>query len=66
MGLSQKIKTARKEAGLKQTEASKRMGVTKQQWHQWEDGVYVPSYKSIEGIARALGISVAALVSVGE
>jgi len=66
MTLGKKILSARREAGVKQNEAARRIGVSKQQWQQWEAGVYTPSYKSLGKIAMALRMKLSSLLSVGE
>jgi len=58
------IRQAREQRGLAQNEAAKAAGLTKQQWHDWEQGNHTPGYRSLTRIADVLGLTVIGLLSI--
>lgn len=61
-----KIKTARKQAGLTQKELGQRMGVKPQTVAQWENGLRKPKIETVQKIATALQIDHKELLGVGQ
>ena len=57
-----RIKEARAKEKLTQKVAAKKMGGSQQQWHQWETGERLPSYRSLLRIAKVLKVEVKDLV----
>lgn len=57
MNTGERIKTARKQAGLTQKELGKALGVSFQAVAQWETGRRVPKVETIQRIGKALGVS---------
>lgn len=57
MTIGQRIKEARKNAGLTQKELGARLGVAYQTLAQWENDLRNPKQKTIQRIADALGVS---------
>ena len=60
------LKAARVEAGLTQAELALKVGVTRKTINTVENGVFIPSTILALGLARALGVTVEALFSLGE
>ena len=56
------IRSARKEAGLSQTELAKRLGCKQSVVSRWETGVDEPRLSTLERVLRACGFSVALVV----
>lgn len=56
MALGEKIKEARKKAGLSQKELGEKIGVTQQAIGQFEKGASKPSIDTAQKIASALGV----------
>lgn len=52
----ERIKAARKSAGLSQAELSDKIGVTQPTVAQWEKGGYIPQYANIIAISKVTGI----------
>jgi transcriptional regulator with XRE-family HTH domain len=50
------LKQWRLDAGLTQTEAATRIGVTKQAWAQWEAALRIPHRQHIRKIERITGV----------
>lgn len=61
MAKGQRIKAARKKAGLTQKELGQRLGVSYQTVAQWENDLRNPKYETLKKIADALNIDVALL-----
>ncbi|MBR0462611.1 MAG: helix-turn-helix domain-containing protein [Erysipelotrichaceae bacterium] len=62
MTIGQRIKAARKNAGLTQEELADKLGVTFQAVSSWETGTYVPDTYNLIELARRLDVSVSSLV----
>lgn len=62
MTTGQRIKEARKKAGLTQKELGQRLGVTYQTLAQWENDHRNPKPETLERIAEALGVLMFELV----
>lgn len=62
MTTGQRIKEARKKAGLTQKELGAKLGITYQTLAQWENDLRNPKIETLQRIAAALGIPVSALV----
>lgn len=62
MTIGQLIKTARKNAGMTQTDLAKKLGIPYQSIGQWENGLRYPKPKTLQRIADALGIHVMELI----
>lgn len=58
MTTAERIKTARKEAGITQDELASKMYVTHHCISMWERGLRQPKYETLSRIADALGINV--------
>ena len=58
MTIAERIKTARKEAGITQEELASKMYVTHHCISMWERGLRQPKYETLARIADALGINV--------
>ena len=58
MTTAERIKTARKEAGITQDELASKMYVTHHCISMWERGLRQPKYETLARIADALGINV--------
>ncbi len=56
--IGKRIKFARKNAGLTQTELAEKLGISYQGIAQWETGKRNPKIESLQKIANALSISV--------
>lgn len=59
-----KIRFLRERKGLSLEAAAARIGVSRQQWHQWETGKRHPRIDTLERIAGALDMSVVGVLSV--
>ena len=60
--VGQRIRKARKEAGLTQAELGTRLGVAYQSIAQWECGCRNHKYESLQNIAKALNVNVLTLL----
>ena len=58
MTTGDRIKEARKQAGLSQKELADKLGISFQTLAQWETGKRNPKYDTLKRIADALGVSV--------
>lgn len=58
MTIAERIKTARKEAGITQDELASKMYVTHHCISMWERGLRQPKYETLARIADAIGINV--------
>lgn len=58
MTIAERIKTARKEAGITQEELASKMYVTNHCISMWERGLRKPKYETLVRIADAIGINV--------
>ena len=66
MTTGQRIKEARKKAGITQKELGNRLGISFQSVAQWENDLRNPKLETLQRIADALGIHMLDLVGVGE
>lgn len=66
MTYGQRIKTARKKAGMTQTELAKKLGIPYQSIGQWEKDQRNPKLETLQRIADALGVHVLDLLGVGD
>ena len=57
MTIGERIKAARKKAGMTQKEVSEKLGISYQAYAQWELGTRNPKMINIEKIAKAIGCS---------
>ena len=62
MTTGEKIKAARKKAGLTQKELGRRIGVAYQTLAQWENDLRKPKYATLQRIAAALNVEWTELV----
>lgn len=62
MTIGEKIKRARKKAGLTQKQLGEKMGVSFQSIAQWENDLRNPKLDTLIRIAKALGVPVASLI----
>lgn len=62
MTIFERLKAARKKAGLTQVEVSERMGISKHSYTQWELGYRNPTIKTLKKIASALDIPFESLI----
>ena len=51
------LKQERKLCGMTQQELAEKMGISQQQWSQWECNKFEPTVSSIVAIAKALDVS---------
>ena len=58
MNFSDRLKEARKNAGLTQAQLSKKLGITAQSYSQYETGKRNPKFETVKKIAMALEIDV--------
>lgn len=65
-GLANTIRAAREARGWTQAELAERIGVTRKTVNTVENGVFVPSTIIALKLARALGMPVEALFSLGD
>ena len=63
MTTGEKIRAARKKAGLTQTELAERLGVGYSAVGQWELGLRNPKFETLKKISAALGCSISTLFS---
>ena len=59
--LKERIKKARKNAGLTQNEVARKMGISQPQYASWERGQRNPKHETLEKLAEIFGITVDAL-----
>ena len=62
MTTGQRIKAARQQAGLTQTELAEKLGIPYQSISQWERDLRNPKYENLQRIANALDYDVEALI----
>lgn len=62
MTTGQRIKAARQQAGLTQTELAEKLGIPYQSISQWERDLRNPKYENLQRIANALNYDVEALI----
>jgi transcriptional regulator with XRE-family HTH domain len=63
---AKRLTQLREQAGLSQYEVAKRSGVTRQTLSRLEMGDSVPSWPTVQALARALGVNCLAFVIEGE
>ena len=63
--IGDRIKELRKEKGMTQKELANAMGVTASMIGQYETGIRIPKYETLERVAKALSISVETLMGKG-
>lgn len=61
-----RIREARKQAGIKQTDLCARLGISQSALSGWENGKYEPGSSGWLGLSEALGVSVGYLMGVTE
>lgn len=66
MNFSDRLKEARKNAGLTQAQLSKKLGITAQSYSQYETGKRNPKFETVKKIAMALEIDVYDLLIDGD
>lgn len=64
MQIGERIKAARKKAGLTQKQLGEKMGISYQAVAQWENDLRNPKIETLRAIANALGVPVSDLISV--
>lgn len=64
MKICERIKTARKKAGLTQRQLGEKMGISYQAVAQWENDLRNPKIESLRAIANALEVPLRDLISV--
>ena len=60
--MGEKLKAARKAAGLKQSELADMVGCTQKDISRWESGLHEPGVLIVKKMAKALGCSMDELV----
>lgn len=65
MTTGQRIKDARKAAGMTQKELGEKLGLSFQSIAQWENNLRKPKYETLEKIAQALDTTVDELMGIG-
>ena len=60
--IGDRIKELRREKGLTQRELADAMGVTASMIGQYETGIRIPKYETLERIAKALSVTIEALM----
>ena len=60
--IGSKIKEARKECGMSQSQLAKQMGVTPQMVSKWETGKSIPKYETISKLAECFHTDVAHII----
>lgn len=66
MTVGERIRAARKEAGLTQKELGEKLGVSAAMIGQYETGVRNPKFEKIKKIANALEIDILTLINLYE
>lgn len=66
MALGEKIKTARKNRGMKQNQLGAAVGVTEQAVYYFEHGLRIPSVQTLTEIAAVLDVSLDWLCGLDE
>lgn len=61
LSFSDRVKIARREAGLSTTQVAKAIGVSRETINKWEQGTAIPSQARREKLAEVLGVSLATL-----
>lgn len=64
MQISERIKAARKKAGLTQKQLGEKMGISYQAVSQWENDLRNPKIETLRAIANALEVPLRDLISV--
>lgn len=64
MQISERIKAARKKAGLTQRQLGEKMGISYQAVSQWENDLRNPKIETLRAIANALEVPLRDLISV--
>ncbi len=64
MTIGERIKAARKKAGLTQAELANKLGIAYQGVAQWENNLRNPKYETLQRLAAALSISVDDLLAL--
>lgn len=64
MTTGQRIKLARRNAGLTQKELGQKLGITYQTLAQWENDLRKPKFETLKRIADALGVPVGELLGL--
>jgi len=62
MRFKQRVREARLAAGLTQSLAAQRVGVTQWAWYNWESGRRTPSIKMAQRIATVLNVPIGRLL----
>lgn len=65
MNIGEKIRQARIDAGVTQTELAERIGAYQKDVSRWENGERTPSLEAFAKICRALNVSADALLEIG-
>lgn len=63
MSSSERLREARKQRGISQTEAAERLGVARQTISRWECGECDPTLENLRGLADVYGMTVDALLN---
>lgn len=66
MNFSDRLKEARKNAGLTQAQLSEKLGITAQSYSQYETGKRNPKMETLQKIAAALNIKLSELVPMSD
>ena len=66
MNFSDRLKEARKNAGLTQAQLSEKLGITAQSYSQYETGKRNPKMETLQKIAAALNIKLSELVPISD
>lgn len=66
MTVGQRIRAARKKAGMTQKQLAEKLGIPYQSIGQWENDQRNPKWETLERISKALGVHILDLSGVGE
>ena len=66
MTLADKLKEARKNAGLSQTELAEKLCVSRQAVTKWETGKGIPDVENLKVLSQVLDVSIDYLLDEGE
>ena len=66
MSIGQKLKDARKKAGLSQEQLAEKLCVSRQAITKWESDKGIPDIKNIQNISKLFGVSIDSLLNDGD
>ena len=66
MSIGQKLKDARKKAGLSQEQLAEKLCVSRQAITKWESDKGIPDIENIQNISKLFGVSIDSLLNDGD